>query len=574
MLLTSLTCVLNYNEKTVELPLNKRSFFDELYVEFNVEEKGIYQRIQLTIHPKEDVILKDIRFKLPFNFMVEDTPFCNGFQSWSESREFSFHEKPDKIRGIVKPFMGHYGDYHFEDIPRGKGHLHSWTYGYVRRNKQLEFFGSLNEATAFTIIEYNKNAGEIVIRKDISNMKLTHTFPLADIFIMQGDEQAIFKQYFKLMDIAPPKVKPAIGWTSWYHYYTNIDEAIILKNLEAFAEKEVPIDIFQIDDGFQQYVGDWLKIKQDKFPRGMDSLAKKIHQKGYKAGLWLAPFICEKDSEIFNTKKDWLLKDDKGNPVKAGYNPGWSGWFYALDFYHPQVQEYLSGVIYTALNKWGYDMLKLDFLYAVCILPRPQKTRGQIMHDAMHFLRKQADDKWLLGCGVPLGSSFGLVDYCRIGADIHLKWEHQFLKWVRNRERVSTILALRNTLGRWQLNGRAFLNDPDVFILRDQKNDLTNEQQYTILIVNTLLGTLLFTSDYLADYTAEQWDEYQAMLKWKDSEVKRVERIDHDIYAIHFVHHQQNYIAITNLRTKNVHFNFNKKNMALDAFETIILKAW
>ena len=62
------------------------------------------------------------------------------------------------------------------------------------------------------------------------------------------------------------------------------------------------------------------------------------------------------------------------------------------------------------------------------------------MNDTMTFLRNSCGDKLILGCGVPLGSAFGLVDYCRIGADIHLEWEHKLLKFLENRERVSTCL--------------------------------------------------------------------------------------------------------------------------------------
>ena len=85
------------------------------------------------------------------------------------------------------------------------------------------------------------------------------------------------------MELPKPKHQPLTGWTSWYNYYTNISEEIILKNTSAFAEKEVPIDVIQIDDGYQSRVGDWLKIKPS-FPNGMGKVAKEIKNKGFKAG--------------------------------------------------------------------------------------------------------------------------------------------------------------------------------------------------------------------------------------------------------------------------------------------------
>ena len=228
----------------------------------------------------------------------------------------------------------------------------------------------------------------------------------------------------------------------------------------------------------------------------------------------------------------------------------WSGWFYALNIYHSEVQEYLTGVFYRVFQQWGFDLVKLDFLYAACLAPPSHKTRGQMMADTMEFLRKQAGERWILGCGVPLGSAFGMVEYCRIGADIHLKWEHRFLAWLRNRERVSTIVALRTVLGRWPLNGRAFHNDPDVFLLRDQNIKLSPRQQYTILLLNTLLGNLLFTSDFVGEYSAEQWSEFQTIFQWRGSEIQTVTEIFPDVYRIDFKHQNTSWHALANLSGK------------------------
>ncbi len=566
--------IIHYNDKSVELPPNKMSFFDEFYVDFKTIKEGKYQRIQMTLHPKGEVVLQQIelQFEQSYEHSSNRSIFCNGFQSWSESREYSKEESIPTLKGIAKPYMQYYGDYHFPMIKRGKGLLHSWTYSYIRSNDKLNFIGSINERMAFTLIQHDTTKNTMTVNCDCAKHHLEHSFPILDLFLMQGKETDVFDAYFETLECPPPKAKPAVGWTSWYHYYTKISEEIILKNLEAYAEKEEAIDIFQIDDGYQTAVGDWLSIKPN-FPNGMGSIAQKIHQHNYKAGLWLAPFICEKNSDIFKNKKAWLLKDEQNKPIKAGYNPGWSGWFYVLDFYNKEVQEYLTTVLHTMLSKWNFDLLKVDFLYAVCILPRHNKTRGQIMYDAMDFLRQIVDKKLILGCGVPLGSSFGLVDYCRIGADIHLKWEHKLLKWLRNRERVSTAIALNSTIGRWQLNGRAWQNDPDVFLLRDKKNSLTPTQQYTILLLNTLLGNVLFTSDFVGDYSDEQWGEYQEMLHWKDSSINKVQVLDNDRYLIHLQNKNKHYTAACNLSARKTNIPINKNTIELEPYESMILES-
>ena len=79
------------------------------------------------------------------------------------------------------------------------------------------------------------------------------------------------------------------------------------------------------------------------------------------------------------------------------------------------------------------------------------------MCEAMDFLRECVGEKMILGCGVPLMPAFGKVDYCRIGADMGLRWKVPFFS---NREFISTYHTLGNSIFRRQLDGRAFYSDP------------------------------------------------------------------------------------------------------------------
>jgi alpha-galactosidase len=566
---------LKYDNKSLQIQLNKSTITDELFVSFTDEGTPQYKRLKLDIHPKTDIVLRSLEIELPMDFAATDRVFCNGFQSWSESRLFGFNEKPDALRWFAKPLMGYYGDYHFDFLPTEKGVLHSWIYGYRLRNngktnengaQTIDFIGSLDESTAFTCLFYDYKNQKIIIKKDLAGLQLSHSFPALDVVMLTGEDPSVFDQYFALQNL-PKQEKPAeTGWTSWYNYYNKISEKIIDDNREAFAKRDLPINFFQIDDGWQTRIGDWMSI-QPTFPNGMKPVADKIHAKGFKAGLWLAPFIVEPKSRIFQEKKDWILRGPNGKPLAVGYSPLWSGKFYALDFYNREVQDYLTGVFHAVLNIWGFDMVKLDFLFAVAVMPRPNKTRGQVMSDALNFLRRLVGDKIILGCGVPLGSAFGLLDYCRIGADIHLSWEHKLLKFLRNRERVSTIIALRTTLSRWQLNNRAFQNDPDVFILREKNHQLTDNQQNTVLTINSILGNLLFTSDFLDDYTEGSFEKYKSIFRLKNRHVYSVIDNGNDFYTIKFTLDNRLLIAYCNLTNQVQHIS----DQTLQPYETALL---
>lgn len=584
MILTNLHAELQFDGKQLRIHPNKSTIADELFAQLATQEIDAQtQLIQLILHPKQTLHLQ--KFVLEWDIHIENQAkvFCNGYQSWSESRLFAFDEQPpDSLKWWARPLMLHYGDTQM-DIQRERGVLHSWTYSYLKTSKSTLFIGSLDESTAFTWIFFDKNRGKIRIEKEINNLILTHSFPLLDLLVTETPSvtlrkqdnydvlNLIFDKYFSLSNFKKSNnnvEKTLIGWTSWYNYYQAISEKIIVKNLQNFQDFQIPIDIFQIDDGWQTRVGDWLSIDNNKFPNGLKPLAQRIRAAGAKAGLWLAPFIVEAKSEIATNpnKKSWLLRGADDKPIRVGLAPHWSGWtqpfFYALDFYNPQVQEYLTSVFHIVLTVWDFDMLKLDFLYAVCVAPPPHLTRAQVMRDAMQFLRRLVGEKLLLGCGVPLASAFGEVDFCRVGADIHLSWEHNLLKIMGNRERVSTILALRTTLGRFQLSGRAFGNDPDVFILRNKNNQLTKTQKATIFYVNILLGKLLFTSDDISLYDEKTLNQYKEILRYKNANILKIDYQDVDFYAIHFEQEGRLKTAYINLS--------DTPQYQLKAFETVI----
>ena len=331
------------------------SSFEELYVDFDVEKTDQHLRIRLSIHPKESIILQNLEIQKKRNYLLHERIFCNGFQSWSESKEFDLTEKIPVIKPFFTSKFHLQGDNHIKGIKRGKGHFHSWTYSYIRSNDDLEFIGSLNENNAFSIVQHDTINGLMSIQKECNDLQLNHSFPILDITFLKGKEKQVFDHYFDLMNIQKPAKKAITGWTSWFNHFNKISEDIILGNADAFSKRKIPIDVIQVDDGYQKNVGDWLNIKAS-FPNGMGKIAKKIKSKGFKVGIWIAPFICEEKSEIFKNRQNWLVKDQKGKPLKVGYNSIWKSWFYTLDFYNQEVQKHLTSVFFTITEKWQYDL--------------------------------------------------------------------------------------------------------------------------------------------------------------------------------------------------------------------------
>lgn len=433
--------------------------------------------------------------------------FLNGYQSWTDSHEHTIHDRMPGLAHVPAPLIKkyaftQYGDYNFVRYLNEPGCLHGWSYGYLRTGPIYQLIGSLAEDSGFTLIRTDVKRNELIIEKDCHNHNLNGTFDGLRLFLAEGNETHVFDRYFELLGVKlRPEAKPIFGYTSWYRHYQNISDQIIREDLEGLLSQKHKADVFQIDDGYQTAVGDWLSVDSQKFPAGMAKTAAAIREAGMLPGIWMAPLVCEETSDLFRNHKDWLALGCDGAPIKGGSN--WSG-FYVLDIYNEDVRAYLREVFRTVTQDWGYGLLKLDFLYAVCIEPRRDKTRGQIMADAMTFLREIAGDAFILGCGVPLASAFGRVDYCRIGCDVSLDWNDKPHMRLTHRERVSTRNTILDSVFRRQLNGRAFLNDPDVFLLREEQNQMTAEQRICLAEINALCGSVLFTSDNAANYSEDQ----------------------------------------------------------------------
>lgn len=534
--------------------------------------------LMVDINSALEIELQDISLEVPVEISNYDRIFLNGFQTGTESREFHKNESIPKLNMLVWSMRKQYGDYTIYEGTGKPGKFQSWTYTYIKDiHENFLFWGSISEINGYTMFEFDAQKNIMLIKKDIAGKYSGGEFAAIELLVDKGSEEKVFSDYFKAIKesqeinfnsgigeeftdgfqdkyigsfdkLSSPR--DCIAWTSYNTYNSNISEEIIIRNLENYSNKKIPLDIFQIDDGYQEAVGDWLNVSKN-FPSGMKSIADRIKEKGYKAGIWLAPFVCEKKSVIFNKHKDWFLNDEKGKPEKVGHNPDWNGSFYALDFYNHSVREYIKEVLNTVLNDWGFDFIKLDCLYAVAYKHRKGRNRGTIMYEALRFLRSIADNKIILGSGVPLGSAYGLVDYCRVTSNVSPKWEDDMLNSMHYRERNSTINSLVTLIGRRHLNGNVFYNAADAFILSAQNNKLNTEQTYTLFLLNVLFGSLIYIGDNIEDYSVEEMKRFLSMFPVKDRIIRRV-TYEMGCNKIEFSIEDRDYIAYVNLEDKEV----------------------
>lgn len=471
---------------------------------FTLEYEITDGSVKAAVTAKKKLTMHRVDLDFSYAFKDGDKFFGNGYQSWTTSREYTKTDKMKPItpiaKGRLKKLAGISGDVRFADFPTRAGSFLSHCYTYIKNGSEVTLIGSLTERQGFTVIYADMEQNTLTLSKDVEGVTLEagERYELFDVVICKGGYNEVFDAYFKAMGVKKPAVEHMSGYTSWYNYFQKIDEKIILRDLNALDVVKDSVSVFQIDDGYETFVGDWTDKNPKKFPNGMKYIADQVHEKGYLAGIWMAPFSVQIKSETYKNHPDWVVKYPNGKPILGVV--AWGG-AYTLDLYNEDARAYIKSFFDTVLYDWGYDMVKLDFLYSQCMYPRNNKSRGTIMCEAMDFLRECCGEKLILGCGVPLGAAFGRVDACRISCDVDLVYGGKFYnKLGVNNEIPSAQNAITNSIFRRHLDGRVFCSDPDVFFFRYSNLTFTTEQKVLLAAVNHIFGNVLFVSDNAEEY--------------------------------------------------------------------------
>jgi alpha-galactosidase len=297
------------------------------------------------------------------------------------------------------------------------------------------------------------------------------------------------------------------GWCSWYHYYAEVSAADIRENLAVRAERFPALRYVQIDDGYQAKMGDWL-TPSAKFEQGVAALARDIHAAGCEPALWVAPFIAEPGSRVFQEHPDWFVKGDDGLPLPSE-RVTYGGWrctpWYVLDGTHPAVQAHLERVFRTLRQQWGIHYFKLDANFWGAIhggqFHDPSATRVEAYRRGMAaVLRGAGEGAFLLGCNAPIWPSLGLVHGMRVSDDV----ERHGLRFRQ--------IAREAFCRAWQ-NDRLWALDPDCVCLRDLPSQQASEADYQFhLAALVASGGMVLAGDRLRDLDEVQAGQLRKLL--------------------------------------------------------------
>lgn len=366
--------------------------------------------------------------------------------------------------------------------------------GFVSNTDQFSHVYFDREPGALTAVSYGDGA-EVTTKATLVSERLYIEPSAQPVHALESYGRAIARE----METTAPDVVTS-GWCSWYYYFTNVSEAEVIANLDYISARKdtLPFEYVQIDDGYQAEIGDWL-TPNDKFPHGMKWLAGEIHSRGYKAGLWLAPFLAGAKSQLFREHPAWFTKYSTGAPAIGTVN--WGQPCFALDTTHPEVQEWLANVFRTICDDWGYDYVKIDFIFAGAVDGTRYDqtlTRAQAYRRGLEIIRDAVGKRFVLACGNPMGPSIGLVEGARIGPDVGPFWHPMARNAARSAlSDPAAVNSVRNTITRWWMHNKLWHNDPDCLMVRETDTSMSGDEVRALTTVIGLTGGMVLDSDNL-----------------------------------------------------------------------------
>jgi alpha-galactosidase len=485
-------------------------------------ESGNVARVAISNRGGRVFHLDSVRYDLSTGFSAGASArfFKHGYQSWSASYPVpvgTVSHPPDDARVIVR--RTHQSE--AARPPEAPEAATSELLTIVESGSSAErflagFIGSASQLTTITVKSPDRvSARSLLDGATLGPGQTREIEPIASWRSSQSASRMAARWAAMLGEAMLARVSAPYqrGWCSWYHYFHAITEDALISNLRALKEmrSQFPLEVVQLDDGYQAALGDWDRTNA-RFPSGLKSIADAIGSAGFSAGLWTAPFLAARDSRIMRENPDWFIRDRDGAPLRAAYNPKWTPledkFAYALDPSNPGFAAHLERLLKILVDEFGYDYLKLDFLFAAAaegLRHDSALTRAETLRRGLEAIRRGAGEKtFILGCGCPMGPAVGIVDGMRIGPDVAPYWG-------AGSADPGTAPAIDAIVTRSFMHRRLWLNDPDCVMLRAEETRLSSDEREALAWTIAASGGMLLVSDDMGLLSQESAGLFRAV---------------------------------------------------------------
>jgi hypothetical protein len=374
----------------------------------------------------------------------------------------------------------------FTDAPKGMHLAVGTQLLYSRKSEQSFFAGALSSRRWLTVFHLS---GDSYTADDEGTTELTETKSLSAVrpqdhvtlrvAVERGgvlaSEELVIAQSANYLDVlrsygeavrrmnqARVSAEAPWGWWSFTAFYDGVAAGLVDTNADWVARhlRDAGYDYIHIDEGYAYARGEYTTPDPIRFPSGMEALARRITRRGLRLGVWTAPFEVSERSLIYEHHKDWLVKNEQGEPIWLGKMKGIDN-LYALDVTNPSAREYLRQTYWTMAHVWGAGYIKLDFMEASAVegvYYRPNTSAIEAERMGLKTIREAVGDGVIIDKdGSPMLAPVGLVDAGRISNDT----EHSY---------QGTFDAASGIAARFYMNRNFYIADPDVFCVSNRRS--------------------------------------------------------------------------------------------------------
>lgn len=310
--------------------------------------------------------------------MVERTPLFHGLQSVDSTRGASSHFQNPFICLAAHDATEEVGDVYGMNLVYS-GNFHAGAF--VDSMEKVRMFTGINSFD----FQWMLNPGEtfqtpecVMVYSDEGFGKMSHIY---HEFIMERICRGRFRDQERPILI-----------NNWEATYFDFDE----DKIAAIAEKaaQVGVELMVLDDGWfgkrnddHTSLGDWF-VNEEKLPKGLDSLVKRVNDLGMKFGLWFEPEMISPVSELYKAHPDWCLHVEGRFRTEGRYQ-------LVLDLSREDVCEYIIETLSKVLSSANIEYIKWD-------MNRSMTEIGSAFWSAEH--QREVAHRYMIGLYKVLGT--------------------------------------------------------------------------------------------------------------------------------------------------------------------------
>lgn len=142
-------------------------------------------------------------------------------------------------------------------------------------------------------------------------------------------------------------------YNTWEPFQRTIDRAIALELIDATAA--MGVDIFTIDDGWQQEYGE-NAVNLTAFPGGLEQILSAVESHGMRLGLWIPLAAIGTSTAVYRAHSEWAALGQDGKPKITGTAAGPKAVMCMASAY----REAAAARVIDAIERFRLAYVKLD----------------------------------------------------------------------------------------------------------------------------------------------------------------------------------------------------------------------